>query len=274
MAIPVYSTDNRIDIRLNPCDTEFINYCISEITEDGMLPFTIPPQALIRIIRDSALWFYRECEEATEEKWLGIRLKDLHLDMSRNKEIRLPDNIETVMDIKQVSSTQGFKNLARFLREPIMFSSAYNMLGSGGSAMTGLGNPYRMADRDAAFEEAFVRVYEYSLLKTLLLKGIRFDFNPHSKVLNFLGKVTTDIVIDTLVRIPLQSLYNDIRFRQYVVGKAMIKLKKILNMFDFQYPGEVKINFDDIEAQGKELVEKLEEEIKSESNASDIILMK
>lgn len=274
MAIPEYSTNNRIDLKLNQCDTEFIQYCINEITEDGLLPFTIPPQSLVRIIRDAALWFYQNDAESTQEKWLGIKQHDLHLDRNQNKEIRLPDNVEAVIEIKQVSSTQGFRNLARFMREPIMFSSAYNILGSAGSAMTGLGNPYRMADRDAAFEEAFTRVYEYDLLKTLLLKGVRFDFNPHSKILNLLGKVTTDIVLSTFVRIPLQSLYNDIRFRQYVVGKAMMRLKKILAMFDFQYPGDIKINFDDIEKQGADMVQAIEEQIKGDSSAAEIILMK
>ena len=178
------------------------------------------------------------------------------------------------MEIKQVNSAQNFRRLAKFMREPIYFSSAYNMLGAGGSAMSGLGNPYRLADRDVATEEAFARMYEVQLFKTLLQKGLRFDYNPYSKILVFLGRVESDIVLAVMERIPVQSLYNDIRFRKYVVGKAMMRLKKILSLFDFQYPGNIKLNFEEIEKQGAEIVEKIEEEIKGSSSASDIILMK
>lgn len=272
--IPNASTNTRMDVPFTQTDATFINYCINSITEDGLLPFSLPVKAFPRIIRDSASWFYRECSDATIEKWYGIKRHDLEEDLSKNKTIRLPDDIESVMEIKQVNATHSFATLARFMREPIMFASTMNMLGSGGSAMQGLGNPYRMTDRDIAFEECFTRMYEYSLLKTLLLKGVRFDFNPFSKELNLLGRVDTDIVLSTLTRIPLCKLYNDVRFRQYVCANAIKRIKKIVGMFDFQYPGDVKINFDELESEGKERVKEIEEEIKSESDASDIFLMK
>lgn len=274
MPIPNPHTNVRMDVQLEPCDAEFINYCVADITEDGMLPFTLPPQSLFRIIKDAALWFYQWSDQAVQEKWLGIKACDLKVDEVRNKTIRLPDCIEAVMEIKQVNSAQNFRRLAKFMREPIYFSSAYNMLGAGGSSLSGLGNPYRLADRDAATEEAFARMYEVQLFKTLLQKGLRFDYNPYSKILVFLGRVESDIVLAVMERIPVQSLYNDIRFRKYVVGKAMMRLKKILSLFDFQYPGNIKLNFEEIEKQGAEIVEKIEEEIKGSSSASDIILMK
>ena len=58
MPIPNPHTNTRLDVQLEPCDAEFINYCISDITEDGMLPFTLPPQSLFRIIKHAALCFY------------------------------------------------------------------------------------------------------------------------------------------------------------------------------------------------------------------------
>ena len=274
MPIPNPSTNLRMDVELRPCDAEFANYIINSITEDGMLPFTLPPQSIIRVIKDCALWFYQWCDQAVQEKWLGIRIEDLKIDWSKNKTIRLPDQIEAVTEIKQVNSAQNFRRLARFLREPIYFSSAYNMLGAGGSAMSGLGNPYRLADRDVAVEEAFTRMYEVQLFKTLLQKGIRFDYNPYSKILVFLGRVESNIVLAVMERIPVQSLYNDIRFRKYVIGHSQMRLKKILSMFNFKYPGDVEINFDELETQGKEVVDAIEEEIKGSSSAADIILMK
>ena len=274
MPVPNPHTNTRIDVQLEPCDAQFIQYCISEITEDGMLPFTLPPQSLIRIIRDCALWFYANCDQAVQEKWYGIKFDDLKVDEVKNKTIRLPDQIEAVIEIKQVNAAENFRRLARFMREPIYFSSAYNMLGAGGSAMSGLGNPYRLADRDIATEEAFSRMYEVQLFKTLLQKGLRFDYNPYSKILVFLGRVESNLVLSTLCRIPVQSLYNDIRFRKYVVGKAMSRLKKILSMFGFHYPGNVELNIDELETQGKEIVDAIEEEIKGSSSAADIILMK
>ena len=112
------------------------------------------------------------------------------------------------------------------------------------------------------------------IFKTLLQKGLRFDYNPYSKILVFLGRVESNLVLSTLCRIPVQSLYNDIRFRKYVVGKAMSRLHKILGTFGFHYPGNVELNLDELETQGKEIVDAIEEEIKGSSSAADIILMK
>lgn len=274
MSIPNESRNTNMSVQLTKDDASFINYCISDLTEDGLLPFSLPVQAFPRIIRDCALWFYRECADATIEKWYGIKFADLEHDLNLNKQIRLPDDIEAVIEVKQVNATHNFATLSRFMREPVMFSSTVNMLGAGGSAMNGLGNPYRMADRDAAFEESFTRMYEYNLLKTLLLKGVRFDFNAFSKTLNFLGRLDTDVVLSTLTRIPLSSLYNDIRFRRYVCGKAMHRIKKIVSMFDFQYPGDIKINFDEMQELGKTTIDAIEEQIRKESNASDMFFMK
>lgn len=272
MPVPNQYKSNRIEMKLEKADSDFINYCIDEITEAGMLPFTIPPASLPRIIRDAALWFYRECEEATEERWFVIKKEDLKFD-NHNKSIILPDAIEAVIDVKQVNDAYRFKQLAVFMTNPIMYSASQNMLGGGG-IQGSINNPYRMADARAGFEETVTRMYEANLMKTLFSKGIRFDYNPFSHTINFLGEVITDIVLATLVRVPLHALYNDIRFRQYVVAKACMKLKRILNTFDFQYPGEVKINFDELESMGKEVIEKIEEQISSESSAADIILMK
>lgn len=270
MQVNKYKSD-RIEMKLEAADAEFINYCIDEITEGGMLPFTIPPAAFPRIIRDCALWFYRECEEATEEKWFCIKKEDLIFDQN-NKSITLPDSIEAVIDIKQSNGATQFKTLAKFMYNPIMYTASSNMLGGGASG--GFNNPYRMTDRSVGFEETITKMYEASLLKTILTKGIRFNYNPFSHTLNFLGEVNSDIVLSTLTRVPLTALYNNIRFRQYVVAKACVKLKRILNTFDFQYPGEVKINIDELEAMGKETIEKIEEEIKNESTAVDIFLTK
>lgn len=258
------------DFYLEKDDMHFIQYLISEITEDGLLPFSLPPQIFPRIIKNSALWFYEESDDAIIEKWFYIKKSEIpSSDGSRNTTIKLPPNIQSVWEIKPTSDNV-YGNMCRFYQEPIIYNAATNALGGTSNL-----NPYTRANRDIAVENYFASIYEYQLFKTLLGRSFPFDYSPFTNELVLLGNLDgTGLVLKTFTRIPLKNLYSSSRFRKHVIGNCLIKLKRILSQFNFQYPGEVEINFDDLEKDGREMVEKIEEIIKNESDASDLILSK
>lgn len=262
------------DMYLDKDDMVFIQYIISEITEDGLLPFSLPPQIFPRIIKNSALWFYEESADAIQEKWLYIKRSDIpKSDESRNTSIILPPNIQAIWEIKPTSNNMAGSKMS-FKQEQILYGNATNSLGGMGGGGSHI-NPYSKANRDIGIESYFAHIYEAQLMKTLLGRSFPFDYSPLSNELILLGNIEgVGLVLKTFTRIALKSLYSSSLFRRHVIGNSYKRLKRVLNQFDFQYPGEVKINFEDIESEGKELLDKIEEQVMNESNAADLILCK
>ena len=257
-------------------DIDFIKYLINEITEDGLLPFSLPPQIFPRLIKNSAIWFYEHCDDAISEKWYYIKKSQIpKSDNSRNTVIKLPKEIQAVWEIKPTSSSNTGASI-KFNKEPLLYGAAggaINSLGGGGG--TSVSSYNNSANRDMAVENYFAYMYECQLFKTLLGRSFPFDYSHLTNELILLDNVQdTGLVLKTFTRIPLSALYNLSTFRKHVIGNSFKRLKRILNQFDFQYPGDVKINFEDIESEGKDMISSVEEEVRAESDASDLFLTK
>ena len=54
----------------------------------------------------------------------------------------------------------------------------------------------------------------------------------------------------------------------------MENLKRLLSTFDFKYPGDVTINFEEMSKRGAEMREKLEEQILKEASSPDFFIVK
>ncbi len=66
-------------------------------------------------------------------------------------------------------------------------------------------------------------------------------------------------------------LYGDQVFEDYVTAKVEQAIGRIVTTFDFELPGSIKINYEEIKANGRDVVEKIESEIK-ESNNTDFVI--
>lgn len=263
-------TENTQKLELEPEDYAFISYIENRITLNGKLPFKLPVDSMPAIIVDAALWFYRNYNEAVTEKWYVIRRCDLIHDGQFNKNIQLPYQIEGIAQVYPVMSALVGMAL-RWGREPMYWAGAMNALSSYSQSHA---SPYRQMVRDQSFEESVVRMFEYASMKTLFRTGVRFAFNPNTHVLTILSNTDKDLVLNVFERIPLKALYVDTLFRDYVRGCTMEELQRLLHTFDFKYPGDVAINFDEIAKQGTELKESIREQILKEAQCPDFFIIK
>lgn len=266
----VDETAERKGVELEPEDYIFIDYILNDISLEGKLPFILPVESMPRIIVDAALWFYRNCNEATEERFYVIKNADLWKDGQFNRTITLPYQIEAIAQVYPIMSCLVGMAM-RFSREPMYYASAMNSLSSYSSSYN---SPYRQMTRDQAFEESVVRMFEYSAMKTMFRQGVRFDFNPNTHRLNIMSNTDKDLVLSVFQRIPLKYLYNDINFRKYCVALAMENLKRLLSTFDFKYPGDVTINFEEMAKQGTDMRKDIEDQVLKEASSPDFFIVK
>ena len=110
-----------------------------------------------------------------------------------------------------------------------------------------------------------LNMYWMDVASHIINHTISFNYNRNSHRL-FIGGQTPDrdCVAICYAKIPLEHLMNDEIFYRYVVAKCKVQLSRILGTFDFNLPGGIKINYDLIRDEGKEEIEKIEEEVKNE----------
>lgn len=251
-------------------DIRFIERIVQEVSKGCALPFSIPKTRIPQIIQTCAEWFFSHSESALEERWFVVRDIDIS-DGGANKIIKLPPQIWAVSDCQLLESQHKLSMrranfyLERLLANSINFYSeangvSFNYAGPAGS------NNASIAD------DLWVTMFEIGTYESILQRTINYNFNRFSHKLIILGdNEHSDLVLMCWVRVPLHSLYEDLRFLRYCVGECMIELSDILGMYDFKLPGNVRINYDKLESRGRAMQQKVEQEL-TEDTAGDVFI--
>lgn len=264
------ATPDYLGIALEPADYAFVDFIVDEVTEGGQLPFSFPPASIPKVAAQSALWFWRESEEAVEEKWFMCRLEDMPRADGLNAVLKLPENIEAVLDLHTVRGTQSYGSAFAFMRDPMLLALAMGGGGGGGY----LSGRRSSSERSDAWTEGIARLYEYSQINSLFKKSVRYDYNPLTHKINFMGRLDGDIVMSTLVRIPMEDLYRHDLFQRHVAACCRQRLKSIISQFGMPMPGEAEINLESLQERGADERKEIEESIKADSSPSDLIFMR
>ncbi|AFF28261.1 gp263 [Sphingomonas phage PAU] len=262
-------------IQLTEADYSFMTFIQSEISEDGQIPFEYPLESMPKVIKKCALFFYTEYDLAVQEEWLMIKYSDIR-DTNQNQSIRLPDDIQNVYELKVINqnSCMACGNMAKFAPWGMLSYMSGPMNGSYSSISRQRSTMFNnLYDREMGFQEGLIRMFEVQQYESLFTKGVRFNYNQNTHKLLIQGAYNGDLVLSVFKRIPPEDLYNDRLFIEYVTAACLMRVKRIINSFDFQYPGNVKLNVDEITADAKERFDKVEDYIKETSNGSDLILM-
>lgn len=261
-------------IQLTENDYAFMEFIQSEISEDGQIPFEYPIESMPKVIKRCALYFYDEYDDAVQEFWYMIKYSDIR-DKNQNQVIQLPDDIQAVYELHVIgqNSCTACRNMAKFAPWGMLGFMSGPMNGSYSSmTMQRKGTFNNMYDREAGFQEGLMRMFEVQQFESLFKKGVRSNYNKNTHQLNILGSYSGDLVLSVFRRIPPEKLYNDRLFIDYVIASCQLRLKRIINSFDFKYPGNVTLNIDTIVGEASEKIKSIEEYIKETSNGSDLIL--
>jgi len=232
---------------------EFISNVQQELSVSCSLPFTIPVSEIQRIIKFAADWFYKNYEDAVEERYYIIPKTIFKTDQfKRERTVTLPECIFSIWQFKKLKEDFGrsmsFDGTADFGIERLFLSDS-SSLGQGTENMM----------------YYTLNLYWLDVASHVINHTISYNYNRNTHKL-FIGGETPnrDCVALTYTKIPIESLINDEIFYRYVVAKCKTQLSRILGTFDFNLPGNIKINSDLIREEGTEEITKIEEEIKSD----------
>lgn len=233
---------------------EFIQDIQRELSVSCALPFTIPVDQIELIIKNTADWFYRYYEDSVEERYYAIP-KTIFDDprFKKDRTIILPECIYAVWSLKK-------------LREDFGRSLSYDGTADFGIERLFLSDSISLGQGTENLMYYTMQMYWLDVANSMINHTVSYNYNRNTHKLVILGQTPDkDIVLGCQTKVPLEYLMNDIIFYRYVVAKAKTQISRMLGTFNFNLVGGVTINFDMIREEGKEELDKIIEEIKSDN---------
>lgn len=232
-------------------EAELIQDITDEITFSGMLPYSLPEKELKRIIEIDARYFYDNWRHAVESRYLLLPT-DLfaHPDFPKSRQIKLPDCVQFVTDLKEAKGASIFATIDRdFSESKFIGSEVYLTPFIGESIM------YRTI------------IFSFlDLTRGLILDTIAYDYNKNTKMLGIVGRTPkVNAVAKILKKIDKDKLFEDEVYQRYVRAHAKVRLAHMLQTFNYQLPGEIGLNYQNIVTTAEKEMEDVKAMMKGEN---------
>ena len=264
------------------CLNDFVESIQLEMSVGGMIPFTIPAEVIAQLVKNAKTMFQKSYEDFTEEMFLvlpeseiqkkkfnkGIaKLKD---DGSKDKNaikdtrgaFMLPEKVVSVVGVYEIGGFEceaGWggmllgKHTGDISLQNLLYQNAYDR----SLAVAADTTSYYIAT------ESFL-----DISRQIFQHPITFRYNRLTNNLRFLGELPRkDVIVDVLVAIPDCDMYNDDLFRRYVMADCKANLGRVLGTFNYQLPGNISINVEQIANEGNAEKDAILQEIKDMSGS-------
>lgn len=243
---------------------QLIDIIQADLTFSGALPKVLVDKEVKRIIKELALeYFYKNYQFSVQKYYYkmekGMLLKEAY---TRFNYLILPEEVENITKIMKINDLSMFR----------LGIQAPNL-----SINLGVTNqPFLTSFVTTAGELALYRSvisYFSDEINKLTKDTVKFSFNPINKQLNFLGSLEsypgeTNHILECWIRIQEEELFDFEMFKRYCIGLCRIRMGEQIGRFSFNMPGNFNYNAQDIISGGKEMVDKVNEEIKGQTTVS------
>lgn len=259
-------------IQLLEADRNFIDLVQNRITIYGQIPYKVPEKLIIDIIKESARYFYRHYFRATQKSFYYVSKEDI-IDFTQHNStnpgyenmsdyyLNLPGWVNVVYEVWHTNQTtmptsQELLNNIQLLQR----SAPY------GQSVLGINNQLYII-------EATCRMIEEQNYNSIFGTSVPFNYNPLTHKLNIHKNIVTNLMLEVLVNVDIQLLYNDDLFIRHVIARVKQELKRLIASHTIQLPGDVTLNADEI-CNNIEDVEKVEEILKQSGGIGDVIMFR
>ena len=234
-------------------ENELIEEIRSEISNSCSLPYNLNDAEIKRLIKKSKRFCYDNYQYAVEDKIFVLDKALFSQPAFRaTRQVKLPSCVRSVWDVRQVDG-------AGLVGTPDKDFGDSKLLGS------------ELMLSPFAGDNLVYRTVLYSffdLAKAYLLETYAFNYNKNTKVLTIngrdparVGQVTDvgsgnsywdgyDVGVRAYIDIPEESLFDDELFIRLMYAEAKINIGRLLGTFEYNLPGGVRINYQNIQSLG------------------------
>lgn len=260
------------NITLVQDDTDFISLVRNRITMYGRIPYDIPQQLIIDIIKESARLFFKHDFRSTSRVFMQIRKEDI-LDFRKNNPINnyeqlrgygliLPGYVQVVKEVYRVNVTNIIT-----VEEITEISVGIIRTSPYGSSLAGINSSmYNLA--------ATCKMVEQTAYQSLLGRSVSANYSPSTQHL-FINEpeIENGFILECLVNVPIQNLYQNDLYIRHVIGRCKQELKRLIGGRSINLPGGVTVNAEEI-CNNLEDIQTVEDILKAGDGIGDIIMFR
>jgi hypothetical protein len=242
---------------------QLVDIVQADLTLSGLFDKVLPDIEIVRIIREEALdWFYKNYQFSKIKMFYYLEKSFIQTEeYNRNQTIVMPQEVEDIVRIVKIDNPTMFR----------LGIQAPNL-----SINMGVTNqPFLTSFVTTAGELGVYRsvISNFSdQINKMTANTLRFNFNHINKHLNFLTMINTDMMLEVYTRIEEEELFDNVYFKQYVIGFCNMRMGQALGRLNFSMPGNFQYNSADMISQGKEKMDAVIEKVRAETNTAWFIM--
>jgi len=252
---------------------ELVDYVQMDLTMSGALPPMLPNMEIRRLITDIAEKFFYENYLYAVQKAYYFVPKQLFKteEFTQYKYITLPCEIQSITWVY-----------------PITDNSLYQLGVAAPNLSINLGvtnQPYLSSYTTTIAELGTYKtvIDGFSDVLNMLSKHtLKYDYNFNTHRLHILTSLNTatlngyetSLILEVYARIPNEDLYEDQKFRRYVVALGREQMARMVSRYNYSLPGGVQMNLSAMMAEAREDKKNVEEELKKIPNTGFFFMVK
>jgi len=242
---------------------QLVDIVQADLTFTGLFDKILPDMEIIRLIREEALdWFYKNYQFSKIKMFYFLE-KDFMIteQYNRNQYLILPPEIEDIVRIVKVDNPSMFKLGIQAPHLSINMGVTNQPFLTSFASTAGELGVYRSVISNFADQ-----------INKMTANTLRFNYNHINKRLNFLTSINTDMMLEVYSRIEEEEMFDNVYFKQYMLGLCQMRMGQALGRFNFNMPGNFQYNAADMISQGKEKMDAVIEKVRAETNSGWFIM--
>ena len=242
---------------------QLIDIVQGDLTISGLFDKIIPDMEIIRLIREEALdWFYKNYQFSKIKMFYYLKRDFIDTDeYHRTKTIVMPPEVEDIVRIVKIDNPNLFRLGIQAPQLSINLGVTNQPFLTSFVTTAGELGVYRSVISNFADQ-----------INKMTTNTIRYNYNHINKHLNLLTMIDTDMMLEIYSRIEEEELFDNVYFKQYIIGLSQIRMGQAVGRFNFNMPGNFQYNAADMITQGTEKMTAVIEKVRSETNTGWFIM--
>lgn len=242
---------------------QLVDIVQADLTISGLFDKILPDLEIYRLIREEALdWFYKNYQFSKIKIFYFLERSFMTTEQyNRNQYLIFPPEIEDVVRIVKIDNPTLFR---------LGIQAPHLSINLGVTNQPFLTSFVTTAGELGVYRSVISNFSDQ--INKMTANTLRFNYNHISKRLSFLTTIDTDLMLEVYSRIEEEEMFDNVYFKQYLIGLCQTRMGMAVGRFNFNMPGNFQYNAADMITQGQEKMNAVIEKVRAETNTGWFIM--